>query len=89
MPEEKVAPRRTPMLATHMVVRNDEMRQPRAELREVDGVVADAYEQIKAGQHGQKAEHDQIEILHLSTQEREFDRYGFSGAEVWPPFMTV
>ena len=33
MPEEKVAPRSTPKLATHIVVRKRAMRQPRAELR--------------------------------------------------------
>ena len=35
MPDEKVAPSKTPKLATHIVVRNDEMRQPKAELRKL------------------------------------------------------
>ena len=36
MPEENVAPSRTPRLATHIVVRKLAMRQPRAELRKLE-----------------------------------------------------
>lgn len=69
MPEENVAPSRTPRLATHIVVRKLAIRQPRAELRKLEASLLTPTEEVDDGDDGEKRQHHNIVLLHLSAHQ--------------------
>ena len=64
MPEEKVAPSRTPRLATVMITQKGCRAGADGGIEEVDGVIGDADEEVDDGKRAQKRQRSKYECIH-------------------------